>query len=502
MQDIRLFQRLMLLVVLSMTFNYAQACWGDPSLSCAIATDVTTIEISRSPGKHFLPTDRKLSDFLGVHSLFWGVQHAFYANTPSTVSQDAINLLQSTGVAAIRYGGGVNEIDWQGCQGPISERPKQNLAPWLDPVSCIFGIQEYEALNEQLKLNSTWHIANVVGFERSVRSSSLMAADAAEYALKVRSLASSRVRYWELGNELDRSWPSWNAKMIAEKSLPVARAILHADPSAKLVLPLIEFKSEIVKDDDAHNKFLIEQFKGLTEDYALHLYYENEPWGPSVANRLGYARKVVHLLHKAGIKSPSIWITEHARPPAGTPADTFWKNNWYQTNNHDAVIATADFLIGLMQIPEVKGAFWHGLRAGPWNYIELDNDKLLASNVAKLFGIFKPPEGARTLQTKTVNKFRFYAPMHYAVRSSAFMDQKNNIWLWIVNRDQDAQVLQLTGDAIHTQDLRLEQTLLTETKDGGVVSKQVKVIKAADINNRITIPGRAVAVVKLQTGHK
>ncbi|GAB7562292.1 hypothetical protein LG202_03310 [Methylobacillus methanolivorans] len=212
MLDIRVSLRQLLLVALLMTFNRAHAWCGDPALSCAITRDVTTIEISRGSVKHVLPTDRKLSNFLGVHSLFGGVLHAFYADTPSAVSQEAIELLYNTGVGAIGYDGGVNEIDWREYQGAILERSKQNLAPWLDPVSCIFGIQEYRVFNEHLQLKSTWHIANVVGFERSVKDS------------------------------------SWSAKVVAAKSLPVARAIDHADSSTKLVLPsLAEFKSEIIK---------------------------------------------------------------------------------------------------------------------------------------------------------------------------------------------------------------------------------------------------------------
>lgn len=497
-----LFLRPLLFVVFLMTFNSAQACWGDPTLSCALTRDITTIEISSVAAKNVLPSDRKLSDFLGVHALFWGVQHDLYASSPSKVSPEAISLLSSTGVGSIRYGGGVNEIDWRGCQGFVLERPKQKVAPWIDAVRCIFGIQEYEVLNDELNLGSTWHIANVVGFEGGVIDTAFLAKEAGDYALKVKELSSGRKRFWELGNELDRSWPSWSAEKIVERSLPVANEIKRVDPGARLVLPLIEFKSALVKDDDGHNKFLIRHFKGLVSDYALHLYYENDPWGPSVANRLAYTRKVIGFMYQAGVKSPSVWITEHARPPAGTPADAFWKKNWYQTNNHDAVVATADFLIGATQIPEVQGAFWHGLRAGPWNYLEIDNGKLRPSRIAKLFELLKPSESMQALPTQTLNKTSVYAPTRYIVRASAFRDKDRNLWLWVVNRDEGAQRIQFKGNAIPQSDLKVEQTFLTSGEVNGLVSTQHYEFKNSDAMKAVILPGRSIAVLKIQEEHK
>lgn len=495
------FSHLFLTVSLVIFSSSVHACWGDPSMFCSITRNITTIDISEPVDKAPLPSDRNIKDFLGVHALFWGVQHDLYANTPSKVSAEAIAILRSTNVGAVRYGGGVNEIDWRGCQGIVLERPKQKVAPWIDPVRCIFGVQEYEALNDELQFRSTWHIANVVGFEGGLRNTELLAKEAGDYAARVKELSGQRTRFWELGNELDRAWPSWTAKKIVEKSLPVAKEIKHADAEARLILPLIEFKSSLIKDDDEHNKFLINSFQGVVSEYALHLYYENDPWGPSVANRLAYTRKVIGFMYKAGIKSPAVWITEHARPPVGTPADSFWKKNWYQTNNHDAVIATADFLIGATQIPEIKGAFWHGLRAGPWNYIELDNTKLRPSRVARLFQVLNPTEDMQVLPTITYNKTRLYAPTRYLVRASAFVDKEKNLWLWVVNRDEEAQAIQLAGNLLPHTTVNIEQISVINGVQDETISSLRYDYKARE-GGVIMLAGRSVALIKIPLGSK
>ncbi len=456
---------LCILFVLSL-FALADTCPGDPSLNCGVAGSVVTIgEPLNGAGS------RSVKNFLGLHVLFWGMQTEFYGNTPSRVSPQAISILKNAGLGFIRYGGGVNELNWRGCVGSVLDRPKQQLVDWAGPMRCIFGLAEYEKLNDELGLASSWHIANVVGFEGRINPIEGLVKDAGDRAQLIRELSSDRQRYWELGNELDRDTLKWSADKIVTRGLPVAQAIKKSDPSARIVVPLLEYSPPWVRDAEQHNRTLVRQHKSVASDYALHLYYENAPWGPSVANRLASVRNIARIIKSEGVPNPGIWVTEHARPPPGTPADKNWNKTWYQTGNHDAVIATADFLIGLTQIPMVRGAAWHGqgLRVGPWTFIDVERaGGLRETRTSRLYELLRPPSDYLTLATKTTSPSELNFSGGYALRATAFADKSDptgsRCVVWLVNRSEVEQTVRLVKKSFAKSGvLKVDQVAISDT---------------------------------------
>lgn len=499
---------LCLLSVLSF-FSLADTCSGDPSLSCGAS--ISEVEIGE-------PLDgsgsREVKKFLGLHALFWAVQADLYANTPSRVSPQAVFILKNSGVGFIRYGGGANDIDWHGCVGWVMDRPKQKLVDWAGPMRCIFGLAEYEKLNDELGLSSSWHIANVVGFEGKTNPIEGLAKDAGERAQLIKELSGDRQRFWEMGNELDRDTLRWSAEKITDRDLPVAQAILKSDPAARIIIPLLEYSPDWVKNADEHNRYLIRQHKSVASDYALHLYYDNAPWGPSVANRLASVRNVTKIIKAEGVASPGIWVTEHARPPPGTPADKDWNKTWYQTGNHDAVIATADFLIGLSQIPMVQGAAWHGqnLRVGPWTFIDVaGNGGLRETRMSRLFEMMKPTFEYQTLATKTTSISDVSLSGGYAIRASAFADKSDptgsrNV-IWLVNRSSEEKKVRLTKKGFaQAAVLKVAQTVIPETYDPSVPIEKLPVVSETlhPIGGAITVvvPKRSVALLSISASDK
>lgn len=489
--------------------SLADACSNDPSLSCN--NNQTKVLI----GDVLADTaTRDVNKFLGLHALFWAFQADLYANTPSKVSPKAVSILKNSGVGFIRYGGGVNEIDWHGCMGWVMERPKQQLVSWSEPMRCIFGLVEYEKLNDELNLSSTWHIANVVGFEGKLKSIDYLAKDAAERALLIKQLSNGRQRYWELGNEIDRDTLRWSAEKIIERDMPVAEAIKKSDPDAKLILPLLEYSPPWIKNADEHNRTLARAHKHLVNNYALHLYYDNPPWGPSVANRLASVRNVSNIIKKEQISNPGIWITEHARTPPGTPDDKDWNKSWYQTGNHDAVIATADFLAGLTQISMVQGAAWHGqgLRVGPWTFIDVtkDND-LVDTRISRLYELLKPTFHYQTLSTITSTLSEPNLPGNYAIRATAFSDKndqtESKCIVWLINRSNKPQKVVISKKSFAQSSLlKVEQTNMTDTYEPTLSPADLPVLKQSikAVNGEIffNLPKRSVVLVNITKANK
>ena len=499
-----------ILILSALSFiSLADACSNDPTISCN--NNQTKVLIGDVLAD---TTNRDVNKFLGLHALFWAFQADLYANTPSKVSPKAVSILKNSGVGFIRYGGGVNEIDWHGCMGWVMERPKQQLVSWSPPMRCIFGLAEYEQLNDELNLSSTWHIANVVGFEGKLKPIEFLAKDARDRALLIKQLSNGRQRYWELGNEIDRDTLRWNAAKIIERELPVAEAIKKSDPDAKLILPLLEYSPPWINNANEHNRTLVRAHKQLVNDYALHLYYDNLPWGPSVANRLASVRNVSNIIKKEQINEPGIWITEHARTPPGTPIEKDWNKGWVQTGNHDAVIATADFLAGLSQIPMVRGAAWHGqgLKVGPWTFIDVtQNNELVDTRISRLYEMLKPLYQYQTLFTSTSTISEPNLPGNYAVRATAFSDKNDKTntkyIVWLINRSNKPQKVTLSKKSFAQSGLiKIEQTNMTQTYDTTMPPANLPVLKLSikPVNGEINVDlaERSVVLVNITQVNK
>jgi hypothetical protein len=127
-----------------------------------------------------------------------------------------------------------------------------------------------------------------------------------------------------------------------------------------------------------------------------------------------------------------------------------WGKNWYQTNDYEAVLSTADFLIGLTQIPAVKGAIWHGLRAGPWNLISINNASYNVTLMSELFKFLSPKSQYKALETITSTDPDLNILGGYALRATAFTETSNkntsNTVIWVVNRSDSVKRVDFTRD--------------------------------------------------------
>lgn len=491
-----------LLICFLTTFSKVNACSSDPSLSCSATPGNQVIIREHAVG---LPS-RDVNQLFGVHLLFWGIKEGLYAESRrSKVSLRAQDIFSMSNVGFIRYGGGVNEIDWRQCVGEYATRIPQKVVSWSPPMKCEFGIHEYEELNDDLGLKDSWHIANVVGVDGMVSHLPRLVKDAHDRAALVKKLAPNRIHFWELGNELDRGELRWSAQKIISRGLPIAKAILEADSSARLLVPLAEYKPEWIDNVDYHNRTLIRNHKAIARDYILHLYYENPPWGPSVANRLRAIRHVASIIRSESVKNPAIWVTEHARTPPGTPADKHWRKGWVETGNHDAVIATSDFLIGVSQIPIVAGAAWHGQghKVGPWTYIDVDKDGSLSeTRMSRLFEFLSPIRDSMALETETHATSEASLSERYAIRASAFLDKHDShkLAVWVVNRSVTRQTVKVTKESFLGKKLKVKQVdMLSNYHPKSSISSlpsNIKMMKP--INNSVTVslPRKSVSLLE------
>ncbi|QLG88215.1 hypothetical protein HQ393_08105 [Chitinibacter bivalviorum] len=437
--------------------------------------DITEGETRLVATPSFVDSKTDLKNLFGIHSLWWESQVSL-ADSSGNLTDDALSKLKYSSVQLIRYGGGVNEINWLDCTNNTKLRPLLSVTTWMQPAPCLFGPAEYANALGKLGAKTTWHIANVVGFNAEESPLEQLSVSAKNYASFVKDNSPNRVRYWEIGNELERGRLKWDAFKIALRSEPIVANILQADPAAKIVIPLVEYQPDWMSSDIEHNKYLVNRFKSYSADYALHMYYDNPPEGPSIVNRLNKLAQNIAMMKQAGIANPGVWITEHARWPAGNPSDTEWSRNWYQTSDISGVLSTADFLIGLSQINGVRGAMWHGLRAGPWNFIENNNQELQTSNIAELFRLLNPSDSMRSLVTLSTSSFDGDHLGQYAIRGAIFNVANNPraYRVWLVNR------------SAKSKSVLLNMRMVMADGNVSLVQKQLRTVDASQ-NARVNL---------------
>lgn len=449
----------------------------------------------------------RIANIFGIHSIFWGVQDSL-AFPSGEMKPAAIAKLKEAGIDLIRHGGGINEIDWSQCVGPVAQRRPQKVMSWAFPVQCRFGMAEYEHVNDELGAKYSWHMGNIVGLEFKTFDVQLMAASIKGQVKKAKELSNGRPIYWELGNELGDGEQRWSAAEIGSRGATVAAAIQSVDPSAKFVIPLLTFKPDWVADDIAFNKEVAARVKNYTSGFALHTYYDNPPEGPSVSNRLRRIAETSTLLRQQGFAAPELWITEHSRWPQGNPSGGLeWQKMWYQAADFDGLLSSADFIIGLSQLEDVDGAMWHVLIGGGWSFLLVDNGEPVLTPLGNLFKFLQPRVNLDALQTVTFTPLEKTGSYNYAVKASVLKDRKTGeTYIWMVNRSDKAMDVPILGPAFKKNtNMSVKIRTLTEGSYEAVSkslrASEIETTKSLAISELgqaiVRIPARAVMNVRI-----
>jgi hypothetical protein len=107
------------------------------------------------------------------------------------------------------------------------------------------------------------------------------------------------------------------------------------------------------------------------------------------------------------------------------------------TSNLAAAVSTADLLIALAQMPEVKGAAWHGLNAGPWQLFDAStqHNDLRPRPVYWGLRVLRAIDLPIVLRTATSSPNLGKYAGGYDVRAVALTNTERDVLgLWLVNR--------------------------------------------------------------------
>jgi alpha-L-arabinofuranosidase len=368
-------------------------------------------------------------------------QSEFWDTRTGALQPDLVRLMSAFPGAVYRFPGGTvsNYLDLAASLGPMERRSAQRSVEWTGPEPMRFGLQEYYDFVAAVK-GQPWLVLNPYGRIDGARQPGEMASTWAA----VVDFAASRqppLRY-ELGNEPFLPRYRLTASEYSQRAQAVVDAIGAKVGSGRFVAAAADIDTPRQRKAE-YNKDLAAGVGRSVTEFAQHNYYDGPPGGPTVPNRLTSLCSTLEQAKRDGVREPVLWVTEHARWPGGRATDKNWKDLWPKTNNLEAGLGVADYLIGISQMGSVRGAFLHSLSGskGPWALLLRGRgDELVPTALYRVLEVLTPLSTAGDVRAVEIRSPRNSGyPGGYDMRASALRDAASGAWTVVaINRSDRA----------------------------------------------------------------
>ncbi len=394
-------------------------------------------------------------------------------------------LLPLTG-ALYRYPGGLvaNEFLWEQAALPMAERKKVNAVRYEKNGLPLFGTGEFLDFVKQVNGNLIYTV-NIVGEGNPSKSieypSKKMAESNRALAAFIKERTPKRsVRYYQLGNELDRNRYQWSHEKYISRSLDTINAIHEVDPDARFIAFLREFnwRYRFGKQGMSNsNEFIRDVLRGLpmVNDYSLHFYYDGEVRAggsfmhiEDVVKRVNRTLAVAREVRK---DTPlRVWITEHSRRLVVNSENEELAKLF--TTNLEAALSTADFLVAMAQVPEVEGTSLQALNGVGRQVFDASvkyND-LRPRPVFWAMRVLNEGRKGAVLATHTQGPYNSGYEGGYDIRATALAEGNDKLVLWVVNRAIQEQPVDIRFSAFKGQTLTMQHYYMAGRK--GIKAKE------------------------------
>lgn len=367
-----------------------------------------------------------------------------YSIKQKGIKKDVINLYGMLPDSTYRYPGGLmaNHFNWEWSVGNPGERNPQKLGEWAEGAPVLLGVGEYFDFLERVK-GKPWYTLNLNGWSETEMNgeqpSQIVAESNKRLATYIRTRTPGEsVRYYHLGNELDRSVYEWSTEKYIQRSLDTIRAVSSVDPNVRYVAFLrdFDFKYQGRQGKSPYKEFMRDVFEAMpmVDDISLQYYYDApkmEHPRSDLPYRLRMFKDAIETATQLrGGKPPRVWISEHGRSRhpdiKGSKAHTF-------TSGLGSAIAAADFWIAVAQMPAIEGAFLYSV--GQWNLFQNVGDSVYPLPMYWAVRVLRSLDLPVVLATETTSpNYSAYAG-GYDVRTVAFTDESRSRYgIWAVNR--------------------------------------------------------------------
>ena len=388
--------------------------------------------------------------------------------------------------ALFRYPGGLvaNHFDWQRSTLPMVQRQLPIGYGKGINAPLLFGVDEYFATVKHFK-GQPLYTLNLTGSSKKGQQHEKSIAEVADInrrlASHIKNTAPNSIRYYQLGNELDRSGYQWSHEKYIARSRATIDAILSVDPDAKFIAFLREFnwryrggKKGISRWQDFTKDVLTAL--PMVNDFSIHLYYDDyiRPGGvyfdiPNSLDRID--RVLIEATRIRNGKTPNVWITEHSKRAIISKANEQVEK--FHTTNLSAAISTADFMIALASVPAVKGASIQALNGVARQIFDarIQHKDLRPRPVYYAPRILKKGAKGSVLSTKvdSPNKSQYLGG--YDIRAAALQSDKQ-LTVWAVNRANSATNTVIENAQFANKTISYQHFYVAGTTGGNADSEQ------------------------------
>ena len=225
-------------------------------------------------------------------------QEDFWQADRRQVNPKITEALQPFSGSLYRYPGGLvaNRFWWQQAVGPPAQRRPQKAVNEDPAEPVLFGVNEYLDFVKAVG-GRPLYVLNLVGWHADAMidekpSDELARSNAELAALIMKHPAAARVpRYYQLGNELDRSEYQWSYAKYVDRARDTIKSVRAVDKDAKFIAFLRDFDWSYTAKAATPGVSRFEDFiptvlEGLpdVDDFSMHFYYDD----------LGEVKKKMH----------------------------------------------------------------------------------------------------------------------------------------------------------------------------------------------------------------
>ena len=349
-----------------------------------------------------------------------------------------------------RYPGGIvaNHFEWEKAALSRTDRMAQRASGEALDVYPYFGPAEYLEWMKQVK-GTAWWTLNLLGTGKVSEFVELPSATMAESNKKLASYLSSHYptqTQWmfQLGNELERNRYEWPNEKYVSRSRDTINAMLGVNPNAKFVAFMREFNIKYKytrTGTSSASLFFKDVMTGLPmiHDFSLQFYYDGQLSSTAkyvtIPDMLNKVQMALAMAKQARPDNYNVWITEHSKrfiitsgvaPPA---------------NALDTGLSAGDFLLGMTQVPEVKGAGLQGLQGDRSVFYK---DTLKGTPAFWALRMLETQPWSRVLASRTVSPNKSGYPGGYDIRAVGFIDPTGTkLGVSAVNRHNQSMQLEI-----------------------------------------------------------
>ncbi|HRI92125.1 MAG TPA: hypothetical protein PLS93_10825 [Accumulibacter sp.] len=453
--------------------------------------------------------------FLGFNINFLNFQEAFFG--PDSVHPEVISHLRMLPGCTYRYPGGLvaNTFDWEGAVGSMSTRRQQLNLERMPPAPVRFGPAEYLQFCESVH-GRAFYVLNLVGWNAQRRSTEMPTANVTASNRRLAEWrrtheANAQFRYYQLGNELDRSDYEWPHSKYIERCRASMDAILTVDPQARFIAFLRDFnwryrgRAGVSRAED----FARDVLRGLPDldGYSLNVYYDSprEDRTTDIPHRLRAIKQTVEAVRSLTSGRAGLWITEHARQ---LPKDQR-AGSMLDTSGIDGAISSADFILSMASLPELKGMFWHAVGSGKWSLFSVEGSAVTPTPVYWAMRMLHSVSQGEILDSITESSNRSAYAGGYDCRALAFGDAgRDTLRVALINRHSSSMQARLLFRPWAQRSAVVSMSYVSDTAQSQRARARMEVeLVAGTPDTRVrlgpegdlisTIPPRSVCIIKL-----